>query len=69
MYRSTDAGAAWELVSLASLTGGGDGLFVDARPSEQPVCYRVVAYNAGGDAAPSGRTRRYASYRQRRSMW
>src|SRR5207244_5573127 len=49
MYRSTDGGAAWELVSLT----GSDGRFWDYRPSEQLACYRVVAYNAGGDAAPS----------------
>jgi hypothetical protein len=50
MYRSTDGGSTWDLITL---TGLGDGLFEDYRPSEQATCYRVVAYNAGGDAAPS----------------
>jgi fibronectin type 3 domain-containing protein len=49
MYRSTDGGAAWEQVNLT----GSDGIFWDGRPSEQLACYRVVAYNAAGDAAPS----------------
>jgi fibronectin type 3 domain-containing protein len=49
MYRSTDGGSAWDLITLT----GSDGVFADYRPSEQATCYRVVAYNAGGDAAPS----------------
>ena len=50
-YRSTDGGAAWSLVTL---TGGDNGDYYDGPvASEQPVCYRVVAYNAAGDAAPS----------------
>jgi hypothetical protein len=50
MYRSTDGGAQWQAVTLA----GYDNRYTDAiHAIEQPVCYRVVAYNAAGDAAPS----------------
>jgi hypothetical protein len=50
-YRSTDGGAAWSLVTL---TGGDNGYYNDGPlASEQQVCYRVVAYNVAGDAAPS----------------
>ena len=50
-YRSTDGGVVWSPIDLA---GGENGEFADAPvPSEQPLCYRVVAYNAAGDAAPS----------------
>lgn len=50
IYRSTDGAATWILIS----TQGGPGSFADSPvASEQPVCYRVVAYNTAGDAAPS----------------
>ena len=50
LYRSTDGGAQWEAVTLP----GQYGKYWDTgRASEQPVCYRVVAYNDAGDAAPS----------------
>jgi hypothetical protein len=49
-YRSTD-GAQWEAVTLAA---NYYDTFSDAiRATERPVCYRVVAYNEAGDAAPS----------------
>jgi hypothetical protein len=51
LYRSTDGGGTWNPVPLA---GTRWVEFLDASlPSEQKVCYRVVAYNAAGDAAPS----------------
>jgi hypothetical protein len=54
IYRSTDGGAVWSLVSLASVVGADNGEFYDYPvASEQRVCYRVVAYNAAGDAPPS----------------
>jgi hypothetical protein len=49
VYRSTDGGATWELIVTASYAPW----LTDQRPSEQEACYRVVAYNEGGDAAPS----------------
>lgn len=50
-YRSTDGGTVWSLISLA---GGANGDFSDAPVvSDQQLCYRVIAYNAAGDAAPS----------------
>jgi len=50
-YRSTDGGTVWELLGSSN---GTTTLFHDySRAAEQSVCYRVVAYNAGGDAAPS----------------
>jgi hypothetical protein len=49
MYRSIN-GAPWEVVSLPSYYNR----YTDAvGAAEQPVCYRVVAYNDAGDAAPS----------------
>lgn len=48
--RSTTGGATWELVGQ----GGGDNTFWDGPvASEQLVCYRIVGYNAAGDATPS----------------
>ena len=59
LYRSTDNGATWTLYWTA--TGGNytsdppmaiqfeDG----GRQPEQPVCYRVISYNATGDSPPS----------------
>jgi hypothetical protein len=50
-YRSMDGGAVWTLVTLS---GGTNGTYLDGPlVAEQPVCYRVVAYNVAGDAAPS----------------
>jgi hypothetical protein len=50
LYRSTDGGAAWGIVSLY----WSDGMYWDyPLPYEQPVCYRVIAYNAVGDGPPS----------------
>ena len=51
-YRSTDGGATWELVTSPARAGA--FWFQEyPRASEQSVCYRVVAYDAAGDAAPS----------------
>jgi hypothetical protein len=50
MYRSTDGGAQWEAVTLA---GSGDRYTDAVRVIERPACYRAVAYNEAGDAAPS----------------
>jgi hypothetical protein len=50
--RSTDAGASWVLAWTASR---GDLSFADFAylASEQPVCYRVIAFNDVGDSPPS----------------
>ena len=45
-YRSTNGGASWELLGEGVLSD-------DGRAAEQSVCYRVVAYNGAGTAAPS----------------
>jgi len=48
--RSTSGGAPWEQIG----TGTREGTYWNQPvQSEQPVCYRIVAYNAAGDAAPS----------------
>ncbi len=49
--RSLDGGASWAPVSTtsANVTSFSDG----GRSSEQQVCYRVIASNAGGDSPPS----------------
>jgi hypothetical protein len=49
--RSLDGGASWATVSTtaANVTAVQDG----GRSSEQPVCYRVLAFNASGDSPPS----------------
>lgn len=47
--RSVDAGATW----TAAGAPGPDGYVDTGRTAEQPVCYRVVAFNAGGESAPS----------------
>ena len=50
IYRSTNGGALWELISPP----GSDGSYLnEPELSEQQVCYRIVGYNAAGDAAPS----------------
>ncbi len=50
--RSLDAGASW---TIAGTDGpNSTGFFYDiGRTSEQQVCYRVIAFNAGGDSPPS----------------
>lgn len=45
--RTTDAGASWS-VAVLSL-----GAWDSGRASEQEACYRVFAFNAGGDSPPS----------------
>jgi Fibronectin type III domain len=49
--RSFDRGASWDSAG----TAGPDVLWFDdsGRQSEQELCYRVMAYNSGGDAGPS----------------
>ena len=48
--RSTDDAATWEVADTYATVK----VFYDQlRPSEQRVCYRVVAFNGGGDAPPS----------------
>lgn len=48
--RTLDGGTIWSVASAL----GNTVQFSDAgRESEQRVCYRVVAFNAGGDAPPS----------------
>ncbi len=49
--RSLDGGASWATVSTtaANVTALQDG----GRTSEQQVCYRVIAFNAGGESPPS----------------
>jgi hypothetical protein len=49
VYRSADGGVTWELIA----TGLYAPWLLDERPSEQEACYRVVAFNEGGDAAAS----------------
>src|SRR5256884_3594633 len=49
--RSLDAGSTW---TNAGTVGSNVASFQDpGRSSEQLVCYRVVAFNAGGDSPPS----------------
>jgi len=50
IYRSTNGGALWEQISIS---GSGGTYWNQPVLSEQQVCYRIVAYNAAGDAAPS----------------
>jgi titin len=49
--RSLDLGSNWATVRTvgANVTSSLDG----GRSSEQQVCYRVIAFNAGGDSPPS----------------
>jgi len=50
--RSVDAGATW----ITALTVGPDVTSArdyDFQTAEQPVCYRVIAFNAPGDSPPS----------------
>jgi len=50
IYRSTNGGALWELISLLRYD---DKYWNEPVLSEQQACYRIVAYNAAGDATPS----------------
>jgi len=55
--RSTDGGATWLVLVLGTFSGYyGLSYFDYPVASEQQVCYRVVATNAGGDAPPSNIT-------------
>jgi hypothetical protein len=49
--RSTDGGASW----VAAGTAGLDemGFYDVGQASEQPLCYRVIAFNSQGDSPPS----------------
>lgn len=52
--RSTDGGGFWVVAGSAPQSGGNYNFFYDsAQPSEQQVCYRVIAFNAAGDAPAS----------------
>jgi len=52
LERSSDGGVAWQVV--VTLPSAAWYSFTDGPlPSERPVCYRVVAYNAAASAAPS----------------
>jgi len=50
LYQSIDGGTVWGLVAT---TGPNGGITNVPAVAEQPACYRVVAYNAAGDASPS----------------
>src|SRR6266571_3184717 len=49
--RSLDAGTTWTSAGTVgpNVTSSSDA----GRASEQPVCYRVIAFNGGGDSPPS----------------
>jgi titin len=49
--RWVDAGASWTIA--ATLAADSAALYDGGRASEQQVCYRVVAFNSGGDSSPS----------------
>jgi hypothetical protein len=49
--RSTDGGASW---AAAGTAGADETWFYDyGQQSEQPLCYRVIAFNSLGDSPPS----------------
>jgi hypothetical protein len=49
--RSTDGGASWVVAGTA---GADETWFYDSeQPSEQTLCYRVIAFNSLGDSPPS----------------
>ncbi len=51
VQRSLDLGSTW---TMAETTGPNVTAFSDGgRASEQQICYRVIAFNAGGDSPPS----------------
>lgn len=49
--RSTDGGAAWNVV--ATMLSSERAFYDYATPNEKAVCYRVVAFNVRGAASPS----------------
>jgi hypothetical protein len=54
--RSLDAGASWTLAGTVPAGTVADGIvrFADyGLPSEQPICYRVIAFNSQGDSPPT----------------
>ena len=51
LYRSIDGGAVWD--SAGTVAADNQDWVGHDPQAEQRVCYRVVAFNAGGDAAPS----------------
>ena len=54
IYRSTDGGGLWALAGTAPRIDWGVPSFEDTgRQAERQVCYRVVAFNAGGEASVS----------------
>lgn len=55
--RSTDTGANWSIAATHSAIGGSDywlAIIDTGQTSEREVCYRVFAFNAGGDSPSSG---------------
>jgi hypothetical protein len=50
IHRSTDGGALWEQITPPVY---GELFSDESVVTEQQVCYRIVAYNAAGEAAPS----------------
>ncbi|MBA3405301.1 MAG: fibronectin type III domain-containing protein [Gemmatimonadaceae bacterium] len=54
IYRSVEGGGGWVLAGTSPGSFGNLLLFDDAgRASEQPVCYKVAAFNSGGEAPAS----------------
>jgi hypothetical protein len=51
VYRSFDGGATWAVWATASRDAA--GVYDSYLQNEQTVCYRLVAFNAGGDSSPS----------------
>ncbi len=49
--RSTDGGASWVVAGTSGINQSGFNDF--ERPSEQQLCYRVIAFNNAGDSPPS----------------
>jgi len=53
VYRSFDGGATWSVWATASRDAA--GVYDSYLQNELTVCYRLVAFNAGGDSSPSNR--------------
>jgi hypothetical protein len=52
--RSTDGGASWVTAGTSGPSSGYAPSFTDGgRTSEEQVCYRVLAFNGGGESLPS----------------
>jgi hypothetical protein len=49
--RSTDGGASWVVAGTAGMDA--TSFYDVGQPSEQPLCYRVIAFNSRGDSPPS----------------